>query len=860
LSPDPAQKRFEDARIAWEDGDFPAALRTFEALLAGADASRFLNQIAQITGTAWESTELTADGAPTANPTLIWSPSGKVFAFEDGVVMRTGKSVIARKTSSGFERVRDIDGLVEAISPDDRFAIVQLTRISPELTAARDSIQKLVIATNQSPTTPQTQAINAQNTALVQILNRSRRLSRLDLSTGTETAIGIVDWRFIDARFAPDGNSILVVAALAADSSDVAVWRIDPANRNSSERLTPKGIAVGRIVDVASDGTLIIAPAGGAGGGRGGRGGGGGRGGAPAGPPAPSMWIVRGATVTPIIGTTPSVSRSVNAVAYVVRTGDSSRVELRSLAQLDSAVVLWRGLASLNPSNPAVSPDGRRVAFEMMPREDREIYVAEAGAPLLKVTHDIPHDRSPMWRDNDYLIALQGEPRHTQTFGYDLKTLARDRLFHNNTIRTIAPEYAVAVAPDGRGMLLAAEADGNTISPERSVHLFDFDRPVTVSAVRARVKSQLDEELALRAKSRELFATLMVPVRSVTEQVSVSRIHDYLDTLTSWGSRHISQPGNRKAIDYLSRTLRGFGYDVELQEFTPNNATSPTANVVATLRGTAQADAVYVISSHLDSVQGGPGADDDGSGIAILLELARVLKANPQPATIQFAFFTGEESGLLGAREFVRRFVADKINVVGALNNDMVGFANDHRMDNTIRYSSTGIRDVQYAASLLFTRLTLYSAKYYKSTDAQAYTDALGEVVGGIGSYPVLSSPHYHQASDVMETINFPQLAETGKATVGAIMYMASSPSQLKGLTLAATGTGATLSWTKAVEPDVVRYQVRYTNRAGVITTTTSLRPTVSLPSIQPGSEIAVRAVNRAGRSAWDWARIVAPR
>src|SRR5688572_21411444 len=64
LPPDLAQKRFEDARISWEDGDFPAALRTFDALLAGPDAGRFLDQIAQITGTAWETTELTADGAP----------------------------------------------------------------------------------------------------------------------------------------------------------------------------------------------------------------------------------------------------------------------------------------------------------------------------------------------------------------------------------------------------------------------------------------------------------------------------------------------------------------------------------------------------------------------------------------------------------------------------------------------------------------------------------------------------------------------------------------------------------------------------------------------------------------------------
>jgi Zn-dependent M28 family amino/carboxypeptidase len=67
-----------------------------------------------------------------------------------------------------------------------------------------------------------------------------------------------------------------------------------------------------------------------------------------------------------------------------------------------------------------------------------------------------------------------------------------------------------------------------------------------------------------------------------------------------------------------------------------------------------------------------PGADDDTSGTAALLETARILAGRPQPATIVFASFTGEEAGLLGSREFVRRAVADKMRIVGARNNDMV--------------------------------------------------------------------------------------------------------------------------------------------------------------------------------------------
>jgi aminopeptidase YwaD len=862
LPADASQLQMDAGRISWEDGDFPAALRTFDALLAGAQAARFLGPIAQITGTAWEMTELSADGAATANPQLIWSPSGKVFAFEDGVVMRSGTFVIARKTATGIARVREIDGLVEAISPDDQTALVQLTAMSPELRAARDAIATLVAASNHNPTSSQTQGINAQNTILTGIVSRSRTLSVMQLGTGTSAPLPLGGRRYIDGQFSPDGRSLLIIASSPTDSADVAVWKVDVAGANW-QRMTPASVAPGRIMAVTSDGsTLVVGAGGGGGGGRGGGGRGGGGGGRGGGggagaPQTPSVWIVRALVATPVIGTTPTVSRSVNAIAYMIRSGDTARIEIRTLANPDSATVVWRGMSAQNPANPAISPDGRRVVFEMTPREDKELYVAEAGAAVVKITHDIPHDRSPMWRDNDYVIALQGEPRHTQSFGYDLKTLTRDRLFHNQMIRTIAPEYAVSVAPDGRAILVAAEGDGNTISPERGAYLMDFDRPVSAASVHARIQSQLADELALRAKGRELFRTLQAPVAELTAQVSVSRIHDYLDTLTSWGSRNATMPGNRKAIDFLARTLRSWGYDVEIQEFTRNG--TATANVVATLPGTMHPDAVYVISSHLDSVAGGPGADDDGSGIAILLELARILKAYPQEATIQFGFFTGEESGLWGSQEFVRRFVEAKTNVVGALNNDMVGFANDQRMDNTIRYSNAGIRDVQYAASILFTKITLYSAKYYKSTDAQSYTDALGEVVGGIGSYPVLNSPHYHQSSDVMETISFPQLAETGKATLGSIMYMASSPSQLKGLALAKSGAGLTLSWTNAVEKDVVSYQVQYTNAAGVVTSVPSTTTSVALPSVKPGSEVAVRAVNRAGRYSWDWARVIAP-
>jgi hypothetical protein len=234
------------------------------------------------------------------------------------------------------------------------------------------------------------------------------------------------------------------------------------------------------------------------------------------------------------------------------------------------------------------------------------------------------------------------------------------------------------------------------------------------------------------------------------------------------------------------------------------------------------------------------------------------LAGHPQPATIVFASFTGEEAGLLGSREFVKRALADRVHVAGALNNDMIGWANDYRLDNTIRYSNAGIRDVQHAAAMLFTRLITYDALYYKSTDAAAYYDAWGDIVGGIGSYPVLANPHYHQAHDLLETINHQLVTEVAKATAASVMLLASSPSRIADLKVNGVERGsATLSWTASPEKGVVAYIVAYGPAASPERRQVRVsKPTVTLTGITPGSIVAVKAVNAKGLEGWDWARV----
>jgi hypothetical protein len=97
-------------------------------------------------------------------------------------------------------------------------------------------------------------------------------------------------------------------------------------------------------------------------------------------------------------------------------------------------------------------------------------------------------------------------------------------------------------------------------------------------------------------------------------------------------------------------------------------------------------------------------------------------------------------------------------------------------MDNTIRYSNIKIRDIQHAASFLFSDLITYDSRYVKSTDAAAYFEEFGDIVGGIGSYPLLGNPFYHQATDRIETVNFRLIGEVAKSTIATLMKLASSP------------------------------------------------------------------------------------
>lgn len=123
------------------------------------------------------------------------------------------------------------------------------------------------------------------------------------------------------------------------------------------------------------------------------------------------------------------------------------------------------------------------------------------------------------------------------------------------------------------------------------------------------------------------------------------------------GPRSYQDPANlNAAADFISRRLASFGYDLIAQPYQVGELT--VRNIIAERRGTDQPDRVIVIGAHYDTVVGSPGADDNASGVAVLLELARLHSETHFRKTVRFVAFTLEEPPFFRSRHMGSRIYA----------------------------------------------------------------------------------------------------------------------------------------------------------------------------------------------------------
>ena len=184
-------------------------------------------------------------------------------------------------------------------------------------------------------------------------------------------------------------------------------------------------------------------------------------------------------------------------------------------------------------------------------------------------------------------------------------------------------------------------------------------------------------------------------------QIDPERVNATITKLVSFGTRHTlsSQTDTVRGIgaarDWLAAEMRsiaagaarGTNVTISVPSYIQQPASripTPTniSDVVATIHGASDPNRVYVITGHYDSrvtdimnfTDDAPGADDDGSGVALVMELSRIFATRPPPkATIMLGAVAGEEQGLFGADFFAQQMLDAKMDVQGMFTNDIDG-------------------------------------------------------------------------------------------------------------------------------------------------------------------------------------------
>ncbi len=124
---------------------------------------------------------------------------------------------------------------------------------------------------------------------------------------------------------------------------------------------------------------------------------------------------------------------------------------------------------------------------------------------------------------------------------------------------------------------------------------------------------------------------------------------------TNFGARVAGSDAETKAAQYIVEVFKAIGYSPETQPFTANAGNTPvtSANIVAVKKGTSSQE--VIVGAHYDSTNDGPGADDNASGVAVMLEVAKLVSGVTTPYTIRFIAFGAEESGQLGSIAYLNQ-------------------------------------------------------------------------------------------------------------------------------------------------------------------------------------------------------------
>jgi aminopeptidase YwaD len=267
--------------------------------------------------------------------------------------------------------------------------------------------------------------------------------------------------------------------------------------------------------------------------------------------------------------------------------------------------------------------------------------------------------------------------------------------------------------------------------------------------------------------------------QAVVDRVSPDSVLAALRKLESLGIKAPGTPALAETADWIQARYESLGYrDIVRQDVAFRMHT--LQNIIVTKPGTAAADRLLVVIGHYDTARG-PGVNDNGSGVAVMLEAARVLADIDTDFSVLFVSFAGEEVGLVGSRAYVSEIAVPRdLDILLVLNIDEVGGIAGTANDTITVERDQGRPVENNAASAVYTDTLAALTRTYTSletriahawgSDYLPFEDA-GYVITGF--YESNESRVPHTLNDVVANLDPQYVTEVARATVAAVLHFA---------------------------------------------------------------------------------------
>jgi len=271
-------------------------------------------------------------------------------------------------------------------------------------------------------------------------------------------------------------------------------------------------------------------------------------------------------------------------------------------------------------------------------------------------------------------------------------------------------------------------------------------------------------------------------IQEIISVITPQTSRQWIADLSAITTRYSFAQGCRQAEQYVCNQFGSFGIDTSFFEFQINETVM--RNVIGELPGRVAPDSIIIVCGHLDCTSEtpyilAPGAEDNGTGSASVLEAARAMCQYQFELTVRFITFSGEEQGLVGSDIYASHVQDLGEHIAAVINVDMVGYSGPYAQDVHIFSNTQSHWLGALAASTISTYVTLDTVPHYDAfpqygSDHYPFAIRNFPAIFFIDAWDGFDwYPYYHTISDTLGNLNMSQQAAIGQAATALAATLA---------------------------------------------------------------------------------------